>query len=81
MAILRQMICRVLSTTGRISSDKLYHALDNLNSALVNDALNKPVQIIEDEAEKEEQRNAVCTYFHPVVISIRRTLCSMRSAS
>jgi len=60
MVLIRQMICRVLSTSGRIASDKLYHALDNLNKSLINDSLNRPPQETPEGAEAaQDQENAV----------------------
>ena len=64
MVLLRQMICRILSTTGRIASDKLYHALDNLNNSLINDTVHRPSPQMPEGAEtQQDQETAVKIFF------------------
>jgi len=67
MVLIRQMICRVLSTSGRIASDKLYHALDNLNKSLINDTLNRPPQETpENPADAQDQETAENSVFYEI---------------
>jgi len=62
MIILRNMICNVLSTSGRVGSDKLFLALENLNQSLINDLMNRPQQP-QAEEDQQEQEQAVDEIF------------------
>jgi hypothetical protein len=59
MVILRGMICNILSTAGRVDSDKLFHSLVNMNHSLINDLMNRPPEAQKTQEENEEQENEV----------------------
>ena len=52
MVILRRLICRQLASAGRICSDKLYLALENLNFSILNDVMHKKTDGAPDKAEE-----------------------------
>jgi hypothetical protein len=54
MIILRGMICNILSTSGRVCSDKLFHSLVNTNNALINDLINRPPDTTPQSEEEKE---------------------------
>lgn len=76
LVILRGMICNILSTSGRVCSDKLFHALVNINTALINDLQNRPEITPQSQEEKEEQENDVCDNLF--IIKNRKIILSVR---
>ena len=57
MIILRRLICRQLSTSGRIGSEKLYFSLENLNLSTLNDIMHKKA-----EPQSEAETDSVITF-------------------
>ena len=63
MIILRMLIVKQLSSSGRIYSDKLFFTLENLNMCIMNDITHK--HLTRDAAEEtQQQHEAVVNLIH-----------------
>mmetsp|Transcript_7593 Transcript_7593/g.6880 ORF Transcript_7593/g.6880 Transcript_7593/m.6880 type:complete len:216 (-) Transcript_7593:25-672(-) len=66
MVIIRKMITTILSTSGRICSEKLFRSLENLNNSVINDVLNRPQPQINNDEDREAFEQNECQMFTEV---------------